>query len=192
MPEPTSLFLAPADADAAPDPAPVIAVLAGLGVIAGPLPGDVTGRRFAAGPGFARHVVFAGCSPHLVTDPPPDGGLDFSHVVVHGPWPQPRLFTGPNTVKPRCPACRVRLADWRERLADWLLPDAETVCPGCGAASPVHRLDWRGHAVSGRLLVEITRVFAGEATPDDKLLGTLRHDTGIDWTYGWAGRLPAG
>lgn len=192
MPAPTSLFLAPAYADAAPDSASVIAVLAELGVIAEPLPGTSTGRRFAAGPGFARHVVFAGCSPYLVTTPPAEGSLEFSHVAVHGPWARPRLCTGPNTVKPRCPACRARFGDWRERLAQWQSADDSAACPACGAVVPVHRLDWRGHAVSARLLVEFTRVFAGEAAPDDRLLAGLRQGTGLDWTYGWAGTLEDG
>jgi hypothetical protein len=189
MPEPTSLFLAPADPDAGPDPAPVVRVLEELGVIAAPLGVAAPGRRFVAGPGFARHIVFAGCSPYLVTTPPADGSLEFSHVVVHGPWDLPRLCTGPNTVKPRCPACRARFADWRDRLQDWLQPGADATCPACGAVFPVRRLDWRGHAVSGRLLLEFTRVFAGEAAPDDTLVAGLTRATGVDWNYGWAGSL---
>jgi hypothetical protein len=192
MPEPTSLFLAPADTDAAPDPASVTTVLDELGIIAQPLSGTGLQRRFAAGPGFARHVVFAGCSPYLVTTPPPGGGLDFSHVAVHGPWPQARLYTGPNTVKPRCPHCRARFADWRERLAQWQEPGASVTCPGCGAVVPVRELDWRGHALSGRLLIEFTRVFAGEAAPDDRLVAALQRSTGVEWSCGWAGSLEEG
>ena len=186
MPQPTSLFLVPADAAAGPDSGPVIAVLEELGIIAEPLAGTAGARRFAAGPGFARHIVFAGCSPYLVTTPPAEGSLDFSHVVVHGPWELPRLCTGPNTVKPRCPACRARFPDWRDQLQDWLLPGASAACPACAAVFPVQQLDWRGHAVSGRMLVEFTRVFAGEAAPDDRLVAALRQTTGLDWNYGWA------
>ncbi len=180
----TSLFLAPLAPMSVPDLHGVRQVLHEL---------ELAGRRlgrdvYAAGAGFSRHVVYAGCSPHLVLEPPGDGSQAFCHVALHGPYPVPRLVTGPNTVKPRCPACRARFADWQARLAEWRAGSA-ALCSGCGRTWAVHDLDWRGHAVSGRVLLEMRNVFPGEATPSDRLLHALAQQTGEDWGYAWAGYL---
>lgn len=185
MSSPTSLFLAPCDPLAAPAPGEATATLAELAVIGEPL----GPARFAAGAGFSRHVVYAGCSPHLVMEPPEDGSLAFCHVALHGPYPAPRLVTGPNTVRPRCPACRSRFDDWRDQVSAWTACDTEVACRRCGTHSPLHALDWRGHALCGRVLIELRNVFPGEASPSDQLLGELERRTGVAWRYAWAGCL---
>jgi hypothetical protein len=180
----TSLFLAPADPLACPDPKRVADVLRTLAIS-----GDALGAQlYAAGEGFARHVVFAGCSPHLVMEPPAEGSRRFCHVALHGPFETPRLVTGPNTVKPRCPHCRARFDDWRDRLAAWEAGEAAH-CRACGNRSAPHELDWREHAINGRLLVELRNVFPGEASPSDLLLQQLAAATGIPWRHAWAAYL---
>jgi hypothetical protein len=181
----TSLFLVPDDPGLAPELRCIEAVLQDLHVIAAPL----APRRFAAGEGFPRHVIFAGCSPHLVMQPADDGDLAFCHVALHGPFAAPRLVTGPNTVKPRCPHCRRRFDDWRNRLPTWNGPAATAVCDGCGTVQAPVRLDWRQHAVGGRVLIELRNVFPAEAMPSDTLLQRLHAATGTGWQYGWAGLL---
>lgn len=184
MPEPSSLFLAPVDATAAPAPDDVRQVLQELAII-----GDRLGpASYAAGDGFSRHVVYAGCSPYLEMQPPEKGSLQFCHVAVHGPYPEPRLVTGANTVKPRCPACRARFDDWRQYLKAWQA-GAAAQCSGCGRTWHPHQLDWRNHAISGRVLIELRNVFPGEASPSDLLLQRLAEQTGADWHYGWAAYL---
>lgn len=181
----TSLFLAPAEPDAAPDVRTIRRLLSDLGIIADEL-GPST---FRAGDGFSQHVIYAGCAPYLVTEPPKDGGLNFCHVALHGPFAHAHLVTGPNTVKPRCPACRARFEDWRSRLADWQYDRTTAICPGCGQSLRPSQLDWRGHAVYGRVLVELRNVFPGEASPSDLLLQRLENETGEVWRYAWAGHL---
>jgi len=180
----TSLFLAPADEYATPDIAALVALLGELDIIADPL-GPST---YYAGEGFARHVVFAGCSPHLVMQPAADGNPAFCHVAVHGPYPSPYLVTGPNTVKPRCPQCRSRFADWREQLSAWGTGDP-AVCGHCGHTGPASGLDWRQHAVGARVLLEMRNVFPGEASPSDRLMQRLAETFGQSWRYAWAGML---
>jgi len=184
MPEPSSLYLAPVDAACAPKVDDVVAVLRRLGVIADELgPG-----LYAAGDGFSRHVVYAGCSPYLVMEPPEKGSLQFCHVALHGPYAEPRLVTGANTVKPRCPACRARFEDWREHLRAWQAGGTAD-CGNCGSRWHPYQLDWRNHAISGRVLVELRNVFPGEASPSDVLLHGLADAAGIDWHYAWAAYL---
>lgn len=177
-----SLLLFPADPAADPPPAGALsAMLAALGL---------TGARcgtegFLPGPEFARHVVFAGCSPHLVLEPPADSGA-FSQVHVHGPYAAARLLAGDNVTAPRCPACRVRIEGWGERLAGWRADPASPVdCPGCGRVHPASRLDWRGNASAGRVFVEIGNVFPGEAVPGEALLDALGALGCGPWRYAW-------
>lgn len=185
MAEPTSLYLAPIDPFADTSPPLVLEVLRDLDIVAAPMGTS----EFYAGDGFSRHVVFAGCSPYLVMQPPEDGSRRFCHVAIHGPFEQPHLITGPNTVKPRCPQCRKRFDDWRAQLADWLSGEQQVTCPHCGATHSVHTIDWREHAVSGRYLVELRNVFPGEATPSDELMHKLSEAAGQTWCYAWAAYL---
>jgi len=177
-----SLFIVPCDPHAAPDLDPVRRLLDDLQVTAGQTGPGV----FNAGPAFSRHVVYAGCAPHLVFEPPADGSAHYCHVALHGPFPTPRLVTGPNTVRPRCPACRARFDAWRDALEAWRDTGAPAVCPRCGEAFPATALDWRQHAVAGRVLLEMRNVFPGEAAPSDRLLGGLHDATGLRWCHGWA------
>lgn len=182
---PASLYLSPADPHALPAMPDVLATLARLEITAQPLAEQPA--TFTAGDGFARHVVYAGCSPHLLMQPPADGSLAFCHVALHGPFAHPVLVTGANTVKPRCPDCRARFDDWRERLPHWQAGSEAAVCPDCGATREAVALDWRGHAAAGRVLVELRNVFPGEATPSDLLIQQLQAATGMAWRHAWAG-----
>lgn len=185
MATPTSLFLAPADVQASTQRDPVISVLRDLEIIGDEIERDT----FSAADGFSRHVVYAGCSPHLVMRPPADGSRQFCHVAVHGPFDEPRLVTGPNTVKPRCPVCRTRFDNWRSVLQGWQAGHQRAGCPGCAHRWRPYELDWRGHAIAGRILIELRNVFPGEASPSDLLTLALQQATGTAWRYAWAGYL---
>lgn len=181
----TSLYLAPIAARSAPQREAIERVLSQLEIVGA----RISHSTFLAGTAFARHVIYAGCSPHLIMQPPADGSLQFCHVVVHGPFSQPRLITGPNTVKPRCPACRARFDDWKRNLEKWTVANATVPCGQCGAINSVADLDWRQHAIVARVLVELRNVFPGEASPGDALMTRLEQATGEPWRYAWAGLL---
>lgn len=179
-----SLFLHPSDPwPAPPEAAPVVATLAEFAILGAPH-GEAT---WLAGDGLLRHITFAGCSPYLEFSPPADGSHNFCHLALLGPFETPRLYTGPNTLNPRCPACKTRVADWRP-LAEAFRADPVSPwrCPACGAIQGIETLRWRQHAVFGRLLVEIRSVFPSEGVPSDQLLSALEKATGVAWDYGWA------
>lgn len=181
----TSLYLAPLDPDAVCDRNDLEGVLHELGII-----GDRHGpASYRAGPGFARHVVFAGCSPRLVVEPPRDGGHGFCHVALHGPFERPRLVTGPNTRAPRCPACRAGIDDWRRWLDGGPIGAQSADCRRCGRRTVPQQLDWRQQAAVGRVLVELRNVFPGEGMPDDRLMAALHACSGSAWRYAWAASL---
>jgi hypothetical protein len=172
---------------AIPDSAAIHTSLTRLAII-GPA---LDRQTYLAGTGFSREIVFAGCSPHLVMTPPEDGSAQFCHVAIHGPFAEPQLVTGPNTVKPRCPQCRQRIADWRKLLSAAGATDAPLGCSGCQAPLQACELDWREHAICGRVLIELRNVFPGEATPSDRLLEVLQNDTSMPWRFAWAAYLSA-
>jgi hypothetical protein len=186
-----SLLLYPADPAAEPPAAAAVAeALAALGLVGDPLG---SAGAFRVGPEFLRHVTFLGCAPHLVLDPPPDGGTGFSHLVIAGPFATPRLVLGANAATPRCPGCRARFGDWRAAVAGWVeAPLAVSAhCAACGAAHRPADLDWRETAATGRLWVEVRNVFPGEAVPGDDLLRALGRLGAGSWRYAWVSGLPA-
>ena len=176
-----SLFLSPQSPLDSSNPDTLIAVLEALQIIGAPMNEQPGVRVFHAGDGFAHHVVYAGCSPHLRFEPKHEGDLHFCHVALHGPFEQALVLTGENTVKPRCPHCRQRLSDWAERLGDTPSP-----CPGCGAEIATTELDWRQHAAVGRCFVEMRNVFPGEASPSDQLITELQQASGFAWRHAWS------
>lgn len=185
-----SLLLFPANPAAEPPAAGAVAqTLAALGLVGAPLGPDAV---FRAGPAFLRHVTFLGCAPHLVLDPPADGGTGFSHVAILGPFPAARLVLGANAAAPRCPACRARLDGWRAALADWVADPLATRarCGGCGAVHRAADLDWRETAATGRLFVAVRNVFPGEAVPGEELLGALERLGAGSWRYAWVSGAP--
>jgi len=177
-----SLFLFPKNLADSCDPDSLEQSLRSLGIIDSMLSSTENARIFLAGNNFPRHVVYAGCSPHLKFEPEGDDDHAFCHAAIHGPFEQAQLQTGQNTVKPRCPHCRARLSDWQERIEKEALP-----CPSCEKKLAPIALDWRQHAACGRIFIELRNVFPGEAAPSDQLLASLKQVSGFEWRYAWAG-----
>lgn len=182
-----SLFLTPLKlSDAPANNQAVLEVLSTLDVIGEP----IAKSTYFAADGFAKHVVFAGCSPFLRFEPENENDLNFCHVALHGTFASAQLIYGENTVKPRCPNCRKRLTDWQEKLTQWQQPNAIAQCTNCHHETPATALDWRQHAASGRYFIEFRNVFPGEASPSDLLMAKLKKATLLDWQYAWAGMWP--
>ncbi|RMG34359.1 MAG: hypothetical protein D6720_09535 [Gammaproteobacteria bacterium] len=182
-----SLYLFPEDVMAAPDIAETLALLQEREVIGDPLAKDSTKQVFLAGPGFAREVIFAGCSPHLRFAPDHEDDRNFCHVALHGPQAKPLLLTGVHTGKPRCPHCRARLDDWRRLVTG---AESPVHCPACGKSAIAAALDWRQQAAVGRVLLELRNVFPGEAVPSDGLMTDLALRTGLLWRHAWNDMSP--
>ncbi len=139
---------------------------------------------YLCGDSFAQMVTFMGCSPHLVFEPPADGSDRYCHIRLHH-FSEIQLLTGQQTAPPRCPACRFRIAEWREMLDGW---NSETLtsnwqCPKCNKKSAAYELDWRQSGGAGRLFIEIRNIFPGEAVPVDRLMTKLQEVSGEKWRY---------
>ncbi len=179
----TSLYLFPVPPLAEPPRLErVKAVLQETGFLGPSLEPD----RHLVGESFFNLVTFAGCSPHLQLEPREPGDQAFTHLRLHR-TNQPELRVAPNRGRPRCPACKAPVAGWKEALPGWR-PDATRVvaCPECDHRCAVAELDWRRYGVAARLLVEVRRVWPGEAVPAETLLAALEAGTGCGWDYAWA------
>jgi len=150
---------------------------------------------YLAGDRLLQLLSFAGCSPFLDFSPSENGGSDFCFVQIHGPYAAPWGFASRMRHIPRCPNCGHKVRDWETLFPEQgpVSEDRHWLCPDCKATTAVDQLRWRNQAAFGRCLVEIHKVFPGEAVPTDQLLGKLGKTTGIEWQYGWAesSRLPA-
>jgi len=141
-------------------------------------------RKFFAGDRFLQLITFMGCSPFLKLEPDGDSSDDFCSIWIRGPYTEPRFVAGSNTRPPRCPRCRQRMeGEWQALVERWKA-DADTQynCPRCHESVPFEVLEWRQNAGAGRLFVEVTQIFPGEAVPVQALMDLLgRH--GSPWNY---------
>ena len=180
-----SLYLTPRDTGQLPDPDRVFSCLQDLHITGTLLHEAPDKRVYTAGEDFMRHVIYAGCSPHLHFEPQEPHDRNFCHVALLGPYDRPEVITGENTANPRCPHCRSHLADWEEQIHSGQLE-----CLECRKSFPPWQADWRQQAAAGRYFIELRNVFPGEASPGDRLLSELRKATDTEWRYAWAGMSP--
>ena len=135
--------------------------------------------NYLCGEKFAQLIVFMGCSPHLVFEPPADGNTSFCHIKIHH-HDQIQLLTGQQTAPPRCPNCRKRITDWQNLTQS---PNEKWQCADCNTTSTVSQLDWRQSGGAGKIFIEIKNIFPGEAVPVDRLLGELKTLSNENWRY---------
>jgi Zn ribbon nucleic-acid-binding protein len=179
----TSLYLFPLPPLEPPPPAEAVEqVLRDCGLLGRPL----EPWCFLAGEAFFQHITFAGCSPHLKLMPADASDRSFTHLCFHREA-SPRLRVALQRGRPRCPACRGAVANWKANLHRWREDAGEGfACPACGHVCAVAELDWRQYGVAARLLVEVTRVWPGEAMPGDRLMAALEAATKRRWSHAWA------
>ena len=173
------LLFHPPQESPVPDPERLADLLQASGLIAQPIAGR--NHAYYAGDRFLQLITFLGCSPFVHTEPQSEDDEDFCHVIISGPYRQPRFRQGRNTRPPRCPACLKTLSNW-----ETLLPDSSSnsraSCPECGNEISFQQLDWRKNAGFGSLFIEVCSIFPGEAIPSTELIKLLAGD-GDDWGY---------
>lgn len=147
---------------------------------------ELDGRRhFRTGPRFLDHFIFLGCSPVVELDPPagdPDGHARagrFCHIEPQAPTPTPRL-RGRTDHPPRCRQCRRPV---EQALLGAAAAGGRLICPGCGAAAELERLNWRQAGGYARVFLDVWGIHPAEAVPDDALLETLAGLTDSPWGF---------
>ncbi len=177
-----SLVLHPADPNSSLDPEPLIGVLREVGILGARIP-DWQDAWFV-GEQFLQSVSFMGCSPFIELSPQEKGDTDFCHVRIHRHG-TPRLMYGRLSRPARCPQCGKPLSITPEDFARMVRLDqgGGIDCANCGEKSAAQNFRWRRDAGLGRLFIEITHIFPGEAVPVDHVMTRLSSLSTGPWRY---------
>jgi DNA-directed RNA polymerase subunit RPC12/RpoP len=177
------LVLTPKDPYLVPDnPEAIFSELRKTGLIATPLEPH---HGYLLGENFMQLVTFMGCSPSIRLEPDKTDE-PFCHLLLAGPYPQPRLLSGKNTLPPRCDTCRKRLNDWQSNFHDLEQKGGawQARCPHCGHHQDPATYDFRQSGGCGRFMLFIENIFPQEAIPSPSLLESLKRATDdAPWHY---------
>jgi hypothetical protein len=139
---------------------------------------DHTEETFFTGDKFLQLISFVGCSTNVCLTPKSGMDDNFCNLAVKGPLKQPLLVWGSNSRPPRCPTCKQPLTDWKEPSGEQTI-----TCSQCGTASHLDEISWGKQAGYGRIFIEISNIFPGEARPVHDLLISLGKVTATEWSY---------
>ncbi len=137
--------------------------------------------RFLTGERFLQLISFVGCSTNVCLAPKTDQDTGYCHLIIKGPFSQPRLFWGKNKRPPRCPACKETISDREDNIDNWTIR-----CSKCGNTTKLEDINWGRQAGYGHIFIEISNVFSGEARPVHDLLVNLGQLTDSKWDYFFA------
>jgi hypothetical protein len=158
------------------DTEPLVAALRDMQLIGEPLAKDE--RIFLTGERFLQLISFMGCSTNVCLTPISNDTGNFCHIALTGPLSQPALIWDSNCRPPRCPACKKPIANWQEHISIGKLK-----CAQCSKESQPEEINWGKQAGYGRIFIEISNIFPGEARPSHILLEDLTRATGTEWSY---------
>jgi hypothetical protein len=146
------------------------------GLIGEPLAKDK--ELFLAGKHFLQLISFVGCSTNVCLTPKPGDAGNFCNIAITGPLRQPTLIWDRNRRPPRCPACETPMTNWQEQIHPGKL-----TCSQCNKELQLQEISWGRQAGYGRIFIEISNIFPGEARPTHILLAELSRTTSTEWSY---------
>ncbi len=147
-----------------------------IGLLGHPIERDK--HDFFTGKRFLQLISFVGCSTNVCLTPDSDHDVEFCHLTIKGPFGQPQLFSDNNIRPPRCNSCREQVPNWQDNI------DGQTLqCHLCGNVTKLGDISWGRRAGYGRIFIEITNIFPGEARPVHDLLENLENLTRTEWDY---------
>ena len=141
-------------------------------------------RAYRGGERLLQSIIFMGCSPSLVFEPPEDGSLDFCHVVFSN-LETPLMFRHHSQgLIPCCPHCGHRVDRGMERIQSYLQGDtAPFQCESCSQTVSAAQLRWRHRGALARVFIDIYSVYPQEAVPTEQFLTQLKQYSGVEWSY---------
>jgi hypothetical protein len=146
------------------------------GLIGEPLVKDK--ELFLTGGRFLQLISFVGCSTNVCLTPKLGDSENFCNIAVTGPLRQPTLIWDRNRRPPRCPACKTPMTNWQEQVHLGKLK-----CSKCSKELQLQEISWGRQAGYGRVFIEISNIFPGEARPTQILLVELSRTTDTEWNY---------
>ena len=135
-------------------------------------------EQFLTGERFLQLVSFVGCSTNVCLTPKPGNDRNFCSIAITGPLQQPTLIWDSNCRPPRCPDCKTPITNWQQHIELDKLK-----CSKCSKELQLGEISWGRQAGYGRIFIEISNIFPGEARPTQILLEDLTRTTGTDWSY---------
>lgn len=160
---------------------PLVDTLRDIKLIGEPL--DQNTGIYTTGENFLQLISFVGCSTNVCLTPTPGADRDFCHITLLGPLDQPTLIMDGNCRTPRCPACKKPMTDWQQQISSQKLK-----CVHCNKELQLDEISWGRQAGYGRIFIEVSNIFPGEARPTHILLGDLSRATATEWNYFYTGQ----
>ncbi len=125
--------------------------------------------RFQVGDEFLSLLTFMGCSPNMELEPQKDGSA-FCYIELNETQ-SPQFVSGSNLKKARCTHCKAEVAKL----------DKKALCAQCKQPLVLDKINWRKTAFVAQSWITIGNIYELEAIPNDELLNTLHHKTGVQW-----------
>ncbi|RDH84538.1 MAG: hypothetical protein DIZ80_03440 [endosymbiont of Galathealinum brachiosum] len=142
-------------------------------------------NHFLPGENFLSLLTFLGCSPNINLHP--DEGEKHCSISLYEITTEVNCFGYTNTVNPKCPDCKKRIADWK--TSSWQIPEKNCICDKCQTSTPYAELNWKHECAFGRCGFEVNNIYPHEAVPTDQLLNILEKDTGFKWDYSYSNNI---
>ena len=152
----------------------LVDILAEIGMIGNRV--ENSDHDFIPGDRFIDHVSFLGCSPNIALTP--EESEQYCYVHINTPDSRPRLYSGINTVPPRCSECGQIKNNWQQC-------EQPGFCEHCSIEDLQTRLMWRRKGALSRWVIEIMHIYPHEAVPSSLLLRSLENVTGVEWRYAY-------
>jgi len=139
-------------------------------------------NHYLAGEKFLNLITFLGCSPNINLVPVENESHCYISILPQ--TEQPICLGYTRTIKPKCPNCKKRIADWETK--NWTEPGNICLCDKCQVKTPYAQLNWKQECGFARSGFEITHIYPHEAVPSDQLLLALENGTAQKWNYCYA------
>jgi hypothetical protein len=169
-----TLMLYPVDSGLMVDLAALKGHLDNLGLLGEPLcelglnPNRLGDNHYAVGANFLSLFTFMGCSPVIELQPQAD--KPFCYMGLDSDT-KPRFVSGSNLKKSRCTQCKNELQNVSKSLS----------CSHCKKPLQLDKINWRKTAFLAKTWITIGNIYELEAIPNDELLDSLKHLTGVQW-----------
>jgi hypothetical protein len=108
----------------------------------------------------------------------PEESDQYCYVHISKPDTLPRLYSGINTVPPRCSECG-------EIKNNWQQCGRGDFCETCSLEDRQTLLSWRRRGALSRWVIEVMHIYPHEAVPSSLLLMSLENVTGVEWGYAY-------
>ena len=139
-------------------------------------------NHYLPGENFLSQITFLGCSPNINLAPVENENHCFISILEHSS--KTRCLGHTNTVNPKCPGCKKRIANWKTE--NWKNPGQLCLCDKCSTKHLYAELNWKQECGFARCGFEISHIYPHEAVPTDQLLNALEQASGFKWDYCYA------